>query len=507
MNRNILLFLVISFILIFTGCTVVEGEVKDRIIAPENSNIPISGKWEATHIYDEEFIPIDDATTFEERSMEVLNLEAFFHSEGVAIGEKFAEEPSFRIKNVAAYNYLSSNYRITPDDMDIENERIEVITVLNEDTYLLDFVRLDDEMILVKYDELFYIFERATEEASEDEVERYIQVQKDVMRTLGTDEEQDLRTGFLLGLKVPDYDNRSDNVDWTYKTIWINTDNGDVVDIYELDKLLLPRKNGFWEVEKERTYREEVVKDSLSVSPLFRVDESNDANKNTASIDALVDNLNKNEINSELKNILFVGNDYISVENIDLEDNQKQTLEIYSVDYIREETPIKLSDLIGEEGRELFIEGARTEMSLDDNIVPNEENIGLFRKDGHWSLRGRINYFQSGEELYRDFNVRAIPPEGMVSFDEQVIPYNMVNLVAPGLVDHFSSPNEEFIVALTSTHLTIYPIENGELINTRIARFRIPEDSSVIMTEWARGRYTETWEQEVIENGGVKIDY
>src|SRR5690625_3281873 len=114
MNRNILLFFMISLLLIFTGCTVVEGEVKDRIISPENINIPISGKWEVTHVYDGEFIPIDDETTFEERNMEVLSLEAFFNKEGVAVGERFTEEPSFRIKNVVAYNYLSTNYRITP---------------------------------------------------------------------------------------------------------------------------------------------------------------------------------------------------------------------------------------------------------------------------------------------------------------------------------------------------------------------------------------------------------
>ena len=65
MNRNILLFFIISFALVITGCTVVEGEVSDRVISPENTNIPISGKWEATYVYDGEFIPIDDELTFE----------------------------------------------------------------------------------------------------------------------------------------------------------------------------------------------------------------------------------------------------------------------------------------------------------------------------------------------------------------------------------------------------------------------------------------------------------
>lgn len=507
MNRNILLFLVISFILIVSGCTVVEGEVSDRIIPPENINIPISGKWEATYVYDGEFIPIDDETTFEERNIDAYYLEAFFHNNGVAMGEKFAEEPSFRIKNVLAYEYLSSNYRFTPEEMEIENDRIEVITLLNDNTYLLDFVRIDEERILARYNDIFYIFERVSEKVSVDELDRYIQVQKDVMRTLGTDEEQDLHTGFLLGLKIPAYDEVSNNADWEYKSIWINTNNGEVTNIYELDKLLLPRKNGFWEVETDRSYSGQSVRDTIRITPLFRMENDTNSSNDTTSIDEIVENVDIHEIPSELKNILFIGNDYISVENIDLDNNEKKTLEIYSIDNIKEETPIKLSDLIGEGGRDLFIEGARSEMSLNDNIIPNEENIGLFRRDGHWSLRGRINYFQSGEELYRDFNIRAIPPMEMVSFDEQMLPYDLVSLVDRGLVDYFSSPNEEFIVALTSSYLIVYPIENGELVNVPSARLRIPNDYSVIMSEWARGRYTESWEQEVLENGGVEIDY
>lgn len=507
MRRNKLLFLIISLILISTGCTVVEGEVKDRIISPENSNIPISGRWEATYVYDEGFIAIDDEDTFEERNIEALTLEAFFHKEGVAIGEKFTEDPSFRIKNVLAYNYLSKNFRLTPDDIEIDNDRIEVITVLNEGTYLVDFVRIDEEMILARYNDIFYIFERITDEVSVADLDRYIEVQKDVLKTLRTDEEQNLQTGFLMGLKIPSYDEISNNVDWEYKTIWINTANGEVTNIYEVDKLLIPRKNGFWEVEKERSYTGDTVRDKIRATPLFRVEDEDSPNRGTASIDDLVDSLNESEKSSILRNILFIGNDYVSVENVDLDNNEKRTLEINAIDNIREETPIKLSDLIGEDGRDLFTEGARAEMPLDNNIVPNEANIGLFRKDGHWSLRGRINYFQSGEELYRDFNIRAIPPTSMVSFDDQFVPYSMVSLAVPGLVDYFSSPNEEFVVALTGRQLTVYSVENGELVYTPNAGFMLPNDATVIMSEWARGRYTESWEEEVIDNGGVEIDY
>src|SRR5699024_12010850 len=97
-----------------------------------------------------EMIPIDDSTTFEEKNIESNSFEAYFHSEGVAMGERFSEKHSFRTKNVLAYDYLSSNYRFTPEDIELENERIEVITVLNDDTYLFEFVRLEEGVILVQ---------------------------------------------------------------------------------------------------------------------------------------------------------------------------------------------------------------------------------------------------------------------------------------------------------------------------------------------------------------------
>ena len=510
MIKKTKLFLIIASILIFTGCTVLEGEISDRIVSPANINIPISGKWEASHIYDDGFIPISDEKTLEERGIEAHELEAFFHNEGVALGERFTENPAFRIKNVLSYDYLSRNFRITPDDIGLEGERVEIITVLNnvldDNILLFDLVKLDSKTILVKVDDLFYIFERVMDELSHNEVNRYIDIQKEVLDTLGIPDDEDHKSALLLGLKIPSYDELSSNIDWEYRTVLINSEDGTIRSLYQTDKLLLPRKNGFWEIEKERTYTRDIVRDHIVARPLFRDDEKQTSNRSGPLKD--MNEVLETEIDygSELKNILFVGNDYLSVENINLDNNDKQTLEIYSVDQVRDEVAIKLSDLIGQDGRDLFIEGARNEMSLDSNIGVSEENIGLFRRKGHWSLNGRVNYVQSGEELYRDFNIRAIPPQEMVSFDEQITPYNIVNLAVPGLLDYFSSPNGDIIVALTSNHLSIYPVEKGELIRTPISRFRIPSASTVIMSEWARGRYTEIWEDEIIDNGGVEIE-
>ena len=202
-----------------------------------------------------------------------------------------------------------------------------------------------------------------------------------------------------------------------------------------------------------------------------------------------------------------VGNDYISVENTDLDRNSRKTLQVYAIDNLSEKKPIKLSDLIGDEGMDIFYEGASSVVSLDNSIIPNEENVGVIRRNGFWTLKGRINYKQNDEELYKDFNIKAIPPKEMVSFDELSIPWDAIRIMIPDVVDVFSSPNEEFIVVITSSHLVIYSMQDEGIVNSPIARIKLPYDSKIIMSEWAVGRYSNIWQEEVIKKDGVKLEY
>ena len=154
---------------------------------------------------------------------------------------------------------------------------------------------------------------------------------------------------------------------------------------------------------------------------------------------------------SVISNILFVGNDYISVENIDLNRDSRRSLQIYAIDNIEERKPMTLSNLIGESGKEIFNEGARTVIPADSSVFPNETNIGLKRRNGYWIFYGRVNYKENEEELYKDFNIKAIPPKEMVSYDEIIIPWDAIKLAIPDAVDIFSSPNDEFIIVITSS--------------------------------------------------------
>ncbi|TJX13870.1 hypothetical protein E9840_07855 [Tissierella creatinini] len=499
-----LFYLTISLIVIalLSSCTVVEGNVSDRITTPDNIRPPIRGKWVIDKVLK------SSSSQFNELEAEqYIGKEALFHKDAVIIADNYTTNPSFKMKIVNAADYLLYKYKLTPGIIGIEGEKVEVITILNDNTYFYEFIKIDEDTMIVNIDESFYSIKKSVEEVSIDEINRYINVEKSILKTFGAVEDEAYQTGIMIGLKIPSFDEGNHVTIWDYKTIWINSQDNSIIEIYELNQLLMPRMNGFWILESDRIIQGDSIRDELLALPQFRAESKamiEDEMLLTLSSPSVDETAEK--IPSILKNILFLGNDYISVENIDLNRGSRKTLQVYAIDNLAEKKPIKLSDLIGESGKEIFSQSARSAMTIDSKIVANEENIGLVRKNGYWILKGRINYNQNSEELYNDFNIKTIPPKEMVNYDEQAIPWDAVRLIVPDVLDVFSSPNNEFIVVITSSHLVVYYLEDGDIINNPAARIKLPYDSAIIMSEWAVGRYVNIWQNEIIRNGGIQLD-
>ncbi|NMR95754.1 hypothetical protein HKB01_00440, partial [Vibrio parahaemolyticus] len=103
-------------------------------------------------------------------------------------------------------------------------------------------------------------------------------------------------------------------------------------------------------------------------------------------------------------------------------------------DNLEDEKPIRLSDLIGENGTNLFNEGARNSVNFEKAITVNEENFGLVRRNGYWTLKGRVNFKEKEIEYFSDFSIKALPPKEMVSYDELAIPFEVLKLNLPNVV-------------------------------------------------------------------------
>lgn len=520
MKKIIMIIILTIILLILTSCTIVEGDISERVALPENNTPPILGKWEIVEVLKKAY---SNSSNIDPELL--VGREGLFHKEGVVIGDDYTIKPSFKIKNVNTSDYFLYKYKTSPLILGVEAETVEVINIFNDNAYFYELIKVDDDTMLINIDESFFKFERIVAEVSKDEIMRYINVEKSVLRTLGAAEEVDIKTGVLLGIKVPSFDEPNQVPAWSYKTIWINSQNKVLTGIYELDKLLMPRKNGFWIIDSERIADNESISDEITAIPQFRIDDKELIVDDTSEffarnsyevlygletkkeMIALNDNIQEARDSSIIKNILFMGNDYISIENIDLDRNFRRTLQVYAIDNLEEKKPIKLTDLIGANGNSIFTDGARSVLSLDSEIIINEENVGLARRNGYWIMKGRINYKQNEEELFKDFNIKAIPPKEMVSYDEQAIPWDAIRLNIPDLVDVFSSPNNEFIVVVTGSHIVVYYLEDGFIVNKPVARIKLPYDATVIMSEWAVGRYSNIWENEFISSGGIKLDY
>lgn len=508
--KKLILILIIILPLILSACTISDSNIQDKISSPDNKTTPIQGKW----VIEEKIITSEEDTL--EDSLELVEVdpylgrEVLFNKDAMVVGDDYAENPTFKFKNVNTNDYLLYKYRVDPSSLNIKSDTIQVITSLKDNQVFYDFVRYNEDQLLIFIENSFYSMTKVVDDVSLEEVNRYMNIESNMMRTFDTIEVEDINTGVLLGIKIPTYDEINEIPDWEYKTIWIRSENRSILK-YELDRLLVPRKNGFWIVDVEREKTDSSINDRVIATPQFSP--KDDLSLLAEDIEMSIMSLSEEPVALKanrptiLKNILFIGNDYVSVEKTQVDNRNRKTLEVYAIDNIEDQRAIKLSDIVGEDGKFLFNEGSENIQSLGDNTFINESNVGLARNNGYWILRGRVNYRQNDEELYKDFNIKAIPPKMMVSYDESIIPWEIISTQFPRAVDVFSSPNGEFIIVVTNSELQIYPTDNGEIISLEpIAIIEIPNNASIIMSEWAIGRYPNIWQNEMINQGASLRD-
>ncbi|MBC8589556.1 hypothetical protein [Wansuia hejianensis] len=498
-KRSIIIFL-IGLMILLTSCNIDETNIKDRVGTPNNNKPPIEGKWIIKEL-------ANKTNNLRKKEDSYIGSEALFHKDALIVGSNYVTKPSYKIKTVDTIDYLLYKYKTRPEDLGIKKDKLQVITVLNDNQYFNEFVKYNDDTMFVYLDNSFYKMERTVKEVSCEEVDRYISIEKAMIRDFETVKAEKLQTGVLLGVKIPTYDEKNNLANWEYETIWINSKDKNITSMYKLNDILLPRKNGFWVIDVDREVDGNILNDKIKAVPQFSLlKPKGSRGKSEDLIYKKREDDSKNSLPSTLRNILFVSNNYISIEDIDIMNNEKRSLKIYAIDNLEKKISIKLSDFIEEDGSKIFLEGLQSAISMDVDPIIDESNIGLFRRNGYWIFKGRVNYKESEEELYKNFNIKAIPPKEMVSYDKHLIPWDAIKRKVPEAIDMFSSPNDDLVVVVTHTDLLIYSIENKEEISsTPMEKIKLPKNASIIMAEWAIDRYPDMWESEVIEKGGEII--
>lgn len=499
MKKFILLMIIIIFAFIISSCSIGNMEISENIEAPRNMDLPIEGRFII-----EDYKISTTSTMTEEDAKTFIGKEAVFNENLVSIGDDYCYEPNYKIKNVEANDYLIYYYRTNPELLNITDEMIQVVSVSGVDQFFNDFIKISEETVIVNIDGVFFFLNKTTDKVEIDNVELDTAPQEITLRAMESTEKQALNSGILLGLKSLDLEADSEIEDWNYRSIFIRSVDKSIVSIQEMENILLPRMTGFWKVEVQREEVDGKVKDNIVAYPINR-----GTNVTIKTEDERIFKIANEKVDSDdtIKNILFLGNDYISIENIHYRNKGQRYLELYPVDNINDSSPIKISDIMGETGREALIEGFNKEIvsNIKDsskgllNFIPKEESFGLFRRNGLWILKGRVNYIKNGDYMYEDFNIPAIPTQEIIRYDELSVPWKEIKNRRPDALDAFTSPNEDIAIVVTRNEILVYAIEENTIGNEPIGKLQLKQGEKIVMAEWAIGRYPQLWEKEFIK--------
>ena len=188
-------------------------------------------------------------------------------------------------------------------------------------------------------------------------------------------------------------------------------------------------------------------------------------------------------------------------------------LQLLPIDGLPNANSVKISDILGEMGV-ISIKSA-WEKALNSLKIENAdilyreellENFGMERKLGNWRLKGRINYTKNNVFNTADYNINILPPSKVVFYDTLFVPWKNIKDRVPRALDAYTSPNKDIAIVQTKRELLIYDIHGNELDQYPKIRIDLKEEETVIMAEWATGKYVENWEGIFLKTGGSVLE-
>lgn len=481
-----------------------------RIVSPQNQSIPLEGKWKI-----ESCISRESSIKNENKSEQWVGKTAQFTSTAAVVGEYSWNNPSYSIKYVNAEEYIVYKFGTSVEKLGINDKDINVVTVTAGEKYLYEFVKVNDTELFVKIDNNVYTLIKISDSAESDfhkDIENEDSVQLEVSK-----DEQLLRTGLMLGIrsqkKTASTGEKNSDEEYSYKTLWIASTNRELHPVLETDDIYLPRKSGFWKVMVRRNRQNDREEDELLA---YNSSKDNMKKSNIESIDDFWNN-KTGRIN---KKILFIGNDYVCLEiNGDgtcLDSSETWNIDkfqIRPIDNISNAVGVKISDVAADNGllamkaaKSKLIETFKSNDIVEINKEMEDENFALYRKTGHWFVKGRLNFKQNDTISYSDFNINIIPPSKIVFYDTLQVPWTVIKDRVPEAVDAYTSPNKDIAVVITNNRILIYEISNGGLSNVPIKKIMMKDGDAVVMAEWALGNYVQKWEESFLTNEIRKVE-
>ncbi|GAA0725432.1 lipoprotein [Clostridium malenominatum] len=498
---TIILFIIFFTSAILSGCSLSRFKFTDKITSPNNKLSPINGVWEIKKfkVFNSGNKKYGESKT---EPVDLLGIKSAFNEDYSLLIDEVCNKPNYKLKEVDANNYFFYTYKVNKSDLDISVDKIEVISVICEESLFYDFIKISDKELIVYLDNVFYYLEKISDDTSDILSEENLRKIREEKVSSHYGDDKLLRTGVLIGLRSNSpidykegFGEEYKDKDLFYRTLWIGAKNGKLREVLETPNLFVPRISGFWWVGLDN-------QDSVFAYPVSK--EIKDFNS-----------VKWAEKNSS-KRILFVGNDYIALENkksLNLQSEEgRSNLQVRLIDNLNGNKGIKISDISGEEGKEAMFNSAYSFLALEDGITgkrleqrPREESFTLVRRNGHWIVKGRLNSINQNDSFFKDYTINIVPPSKMVNYDEFHLSWNEVKEKVPNAIDAYTSPNKDLAIITSNNSLFIYEIVNGALGNLYLKKISLKEGESVIMAEWATGEYMERWEKTLRGNADVFV--
>lgn len=494
-----LIFIIAAVALQLTGCSQNVPDNAERISRPNNFEIPVSGTWIIEKCLSNEVSEISGDND------PLLGQKVGFSRDTVIFAGQVYRDISYKIKRVNVYEYFLHKNTSMPQKLSNNSNEIQVINVYSSDSFLLEFIKDSAGNIIAVADDRYYCLKKLSDELNnvQDAIE-------EATEKSGLDEsiavEEPLRSGILLGVRIPE--KTEDGLgDYKYGTYWISVEDYTLRPVLYAENIYLPRMDGFWKLMVDKKAGPLGTEDSLIA---FKV--TNAEKKQRQPSD---ENVSKMETRLR-KAIVYVGNDYVCVENIVYghgkdtrnQDNiVERTLRTLPVDNLSSIDGIKISDLAGDNGT-MAMESAIAELMKNSGyegigIINDDEqqkNFALYRKTGHWFFKGRIDPDRDGQLPYMDFNLNLLPPANMVAYDVLHVPWTEMKDKLPNAHDIYTSPNKDLAIVLTGNDILLYAIKGKELAEEPMARIRMEEGSTVVMAEWSMDEYVNNWQKSFTKN-------
>ncbi|WP_027632246.1 hypothetical protein [Clostridium hydrogeniformans] len=469
MKKYLLVFFMFLISLSLVSCVETNNSQPDnKITPPKDGDISIVGTWEVTD-YKTRQKEVD-------KHKNVVGKKAYFNNDFASFNNEYINEPNYKTKYTNIKNYLFHQYNISDFlDEDLEGD---VVQITSEEKNFYEVIKLKEDKAIIYVEDTFYYLKRISKEVDVDPKE-ISSGTKSEFAIKGSPSTKLKDSGVFLGLKSLDEKN-----EFKYRTLWISQYENYFGPMYNIDNLLVPRINGFSSVKVENLLVDGAKKDTIVSSSL------NSNSKKGVKV--------FNGYETVKRNILFVGNNYISTEVI--KENEKngvkrQYYEVIPIDNTSISQGIRLSYIEGDIGKTMFSNEVekyiRNNPEINrDEVKIDESYFALDRRNGRWRLKGGID----SNVGWRTFDINMLPPKVMVAYDDLYIPWSYIKSRFPDAVDAYTSPNNRMIIILTKDNLYGFNVVNNEIEGEPEISLKLNPNETVVMAEWASGTYVSRWE-------------